>query len=109
MRKGKVKIVSIEIKNIIDSYENYYLVKCEDGSICSIEKEFIHPNAYINYIANLRNETELSNDELIKKIKMINKIPEKGYMIGYNKIDRNGIEYLQIYRINPWGGMVEWI
>lgn len=32
--------------------------------------------------------TSLSNDELIKKIKMINKIPEKGYMIGYNKIDR---------------------
>ena len=108
MRKGKVKkTMGIKIKNIIDSYEDYYLVECEDGSICSIDKE--NHNAYIDYIRNLINGTELNNDELIKKIKMINKIPDKGYMIGYQRMYTAGIEYLRIYKIYSNGEVIEWI
>ena len=98
--------MGIKIKNIIDSYKDYYLVECEDGGICSIEKE--NHNAYIDYIINLINGTELNNDELIKKINMINKIPDKGYMIGYQRMYTDGIEYLRIYKIYSNGEVTEW-
>lgn len=98
--------MSIGIKNIIDNYETYYLVECEDGSICSISKEdpYCSP-VYIDYIKKLMNETELGADELIDKIKKINKLDDTEYKIGYKRVSDNKI---QIYIIFPDGKIMEW-
>lgn len=97
--------MSIGIKNIIDNYENYYLVECEDGRICSISKEDPYCSiAHINYIKKLINETELGADELIDKIKKINKLDIKG-KIGYKRVSDSKI---QIYLIFPDGKIMEW-
>ena len=97
--------MSIEIKNIIDDYDNYCLAECEDGHICLIEKgDPYYDHIHIDYIHKLINETEVGTDELIDKIKKINKLDIK-YKIGYKRI---GDSKIQIYIIFPDGKIMEW-
>lgn len=97
--------MSIEIKNIIDNYDNYCLAECEDGCFCLIEKGDPYCDHFcIDYIHKLMNETELGADELIDKIQKINKL-DIIYKIGYKRVSDDKI---QIYIIFPDGKIMEW-